>query len=205
MIRLLLQLYPRHWRAEYGQELESILKERPLRASTIANVLWNALRQRIRSAEPRVFSATLVCSIAAAGYVAIAIRPTWAFFLYAWVNPLQLLFVILAAAWTIRRGRSIIEAAWSALYTSVAAGLVTLLFCCARALGWIHPAPFCDPEATATFVAGCGMTTFFFKSSMVPPLFTQMLILAGVVLATALIGALLGTLAGRALRLFQRV
>lgn len=46
MIRLLLALHPRFWRARYGQEFQALLEAEPLTASVVVDVLRNAARQQ---------------------------------------------------------------------------------------------------------------------------------------------------------------
>lgn len=52
IVTALLRLYPAPWRSEYGPELTDILRAGPLGPRVIADVLWSALRQRARAAEP---------------------------------------------------------------------------------------------------------------------------------------------------------
>jgi hypothetical protein len=49
VIRLLLALHPRSWRAEYGEELRDLLRTGPLTAAVIVDVLRNAGRQHVRA------------------------------------------------------------------------------------------------------------------------------------------------------------
>lgn len=48
MIRWLLALHPRTWRAEYGEELRDLLAIGPLTFGVIVDVLLNAARQHVR-------------------------------------------------------------------------------------------------------------------------------------------------------------
>jgi hypothetical protein len=48
----LLRLYPVAWRNEYGDELRDILVDRRLTAGIAADVVWSALRERVRTAAP---------------------------------------------------------------------------------------------------------------------------------------------------------
>jgi hypothetical protein len=48
MIRLLLALHPRAWRARYGAEFRELLEATPLTARTVLDVVRNALRQHVR-------------------------------------------------------------------------------------------------------------------------------------------------------------
>jgi hypothetical protein len=52
IVTALLALYPAAWRNEYAAELEDILVARPLTSRVVADVVWSALRQRGRAAEP---------------------------------------------------------------------------------------------------------------------------------------------------------
>jgi hypothetical protein len=52
MRRLLVRLYPKAWRAEYGEEFLAVLEARPLRTRVVLDVLWSAVRQRWREEEP---------------------------------------------------------------------------------------------------------------------------------------------------------
>jgi hypothetical protein len=52
IIAAVLRVYPAAWRREYGPEFMHLLGARPLSARVVGDVLQNALRQRLRSAEP---------------------------------------------------------------------------------------------------------------------------------------------------------
>jgi Sec-independent protein secretion pathway component TatC len=58
--RWLLRCYPGQWRTEYGDELEDLLEQRPMRLATIGNVLSSALRERARQPVARVVLFSLV-------------------------------------------------------------------------------------------------------------------------------------------------
>jgi len=47
LIAALLYLYPPRWRQEYGEELQDLLRQRPLRIGGVADVAWNGIRQRL--------------------------------------------------------------------------------------------------------------------------------------------------------------
>jgi hypothetical protein len=51
IIAVLLRVYPASWRAEYGLELAELLHVRPLRLRIVGNVVWNGMRQRLRTAD----------------------------------------------------------------------------------------------------------------------------------------------------------
>ena len=52
LVGALLRVYPFEWRREYGSELMELLLSRPLSAGICADVLWNGVRQRVRSLDP---------------------------------------------------------------------------------------------------------------------------------------------------------
>jgi hypothetical protein len=60
IVGALLHIYPAAWRREYGAELADILVSRPFDLPTIADVVCNGLRQRVRAAEP-----STLCGLAA--------------------------------------------------------------------------------------------------------------------------------------------
>jgi len=75
LIKALLRLYPRAWRAEYGPELCGVLEARPLTARAAANVLWSGLRQRVRSTEPWVLMGLALMPVSCASIVRTIIAP----------------------------------------------------------------------------------------------------------------------------------
>ena len=65
MIRLLLALHPRSWRARYGQEFRALLEAEPVTAAVVLDVLRNAARQHVRAhATASQVLAALVISLA---------------------------------------------------------------------------------------------------------------------------------------------
>jgi hypothetical protein len=53
-VRLLLRLYPRQWREEYGAELEALLLDRPLDARVVADVVANGIGASLRNPDPAI-------------------------------------------------------------------------------------------------------------------------------------------------------
>jgi hypothetical protein len=51
LIALLVRVYPSDWRREYGAEFADLLSAQPLDVAAAGDVLWNGLRQRLRSLE----------------------------------------------------------------------------------------------------------------------------------------------------------
>jgi hypothetical protein len=62
-VRLLLRLYPRPWREEYGPELEALLLARPLDMRVVADVAANGVRASLRNPDPA--AACAVVTVAA--------------------------------------------------------------------------------------------------------------------------------------------
>ncbi len=69
MIRLLLQLYPKAWRREYGEELAEILSADGLTMRKVADVLRGAAYQRARSVPAWV--------VAGMGLLCLTQAPSW--------------------------------------------------------------------------------------------------------------------------------
>ena len=47
LARAVLRLYPRRWRQRYGDELEALLEEQPMRLRIFADIVRGALSQRV--------------------------------------------------------------------------------------------------------------------------------------------------------------
>lgn len=52
IVSALLRLYPAAWRQEYGPEFRHLLEALEPRVRTVADIVWNGLRQRLRATEP---------------------------------------------------------------------------------------------------------------------------------------------------------
>lgn len=52
LVALLMRLYPRAWRQQYGAELADLLRARPLTARDCSDIVLSALSQRARAIEP---------------------------------------------------------------------------------------------------------------------------------------------------------
>lgn len=48
MYKMLILLYPRSWRDQYGEEYQALLEDLGLSLSTVANSVWTALTMRVR-------------------------------------------------------------------------------------------------------------------------------------------------------------
>jgi len=69
LVAALLRTYPSEWRGEYGSELTDLLLTRPLGADIVADVLWNGLRQRVRTLEPSTHLGLVMMLAILAGFV----------------------------------------------------------------------------------------------------------------------------------------
>lgn len=65
MIRLLLALHPRAWRARYGEEFRALLEASPATAAVILDVALNAVRQHaaVHAAALRLLAALAVFTV----------------------------------------------------------------------------------------------------------------------------------------------
>ncbi len=77
LARLLLFSYPSKWRAEYGSELEDLLRRRTFQISDVFNVLWSGFTERTR----QPFTAFLFYSLLGSALVFLIsvtfARPLW--------------------------------------------------------------------------------------------------------------------------------
>jgi len=191
MIRLLLRIYPRQWRAEYGEEMTAMLASKPLRLAILLNVIGSGLRERLRSSDP-----ARVCSLVSS---LVCIGAMWAQMHYhapsvfTWFGILVLITATSAttSVWNVVRGNGARESSISALR-----GAITLSILAGQAF-WRDPSrSFCGTGG----VPGCGITTLFFQSALHPSLYLQLLVFF-TALAAANAG---GMLAGLALGRFKK-
>jgi hypothetical protein len=135
VVAVLLRLYPRDWRRQYGDELRDVLARRPLTAATVGDVLRAALWQRARSLTPGTLlglasMAVIVASIVGtstadgAGGVAL-IRPSYMTFppikVAFFESGIFWLLLMACGGWTqLRRGHG---AARAAAWMTIVAGL----------------------------------------------------------------------------------
>jgi hypothetical protein len=120
LVWLLLRAYPPEWRREYGPELAEILDRRSFGGGAIADVLWSAVRQRVKSDTPATlcgFTAILVLSIGlvlnVAGVPAIGrllpslLQDSWKLFPKVVATPfeteLYVLWLLTCGCWTVLR------------------------------------------------------------------------------------------------------
>jgi hypothetical protein len=95
MIRLLLALHPRAWRARYGEEYRELMEVRPLTARTVVDVVQNAVRQHDR-AHPRRVRLVAAVSLMTLVEIAALRADLTANLLWAPTTPLRA-FVLVAA------------------------------------------------------------------------------------------------------------
>ena len=70
-VTMLLRLYPKRWRSEYGPELSGVLLSRPLGVRVILNVLGSALWQQGRDGEPWILLGTPLLALSLLNCAAI--------------------------------------------------------------------------------------------------------------------------------------
>jgi hypothetical protein len=201
MIPMLLRAYPRAWRAEYGEELASVLAARPLSVWIVANVLWNGFRERLRRRHPGSFFGKILLHLTLyANLSMLGAKPEWSDFLFHWFGAVPMLLAATAAASALHRGGNSARAWLAEAFRTVLLGtLPNLVFC----LFW---AVFILPlsQSCGAGVPGCGMTTLFLQSSAQPTLFELMFSLGVNVVLTGLIGGLAGAAVGSITRLLGR-
>lgn len=70
LLRLVIRLYPRSWRARYGDEMGALLSDMSPRWTDAADLALSALAMRLRQAHAAKLALTLMlgCTLAALGY-----------------------------------------------------------------------------------------------------------------------------------------
>jgi hypothetical protein len=137
-IALLLRLYPAKWRAEYGQELESILSARPVTWAVIADAIWSATVERARTAEPWAWAGAvlLTANLCAFTINSVAPIPVGRYNAY---ESLTYVPLIAGICWTAARGAGLgrtIAVAGRIIALGLVPDLVTLLL---WVCGVVHP------------------------------------------------------------------
>lgn len=77
LARFLLLSYPSKWRAEFGPELEELLRRRTFRISDVFNILWSGFSERIRQPFARFSFYSLLGSALVFLTSEIFARPLW--------------------------------------------------------------------------------------------------------------------------------
>lgn len=75
IVTTLVRLYPAAWRREYGPELTDMLLAQPLDARVIGDVLWNGLRQAVRTAAPSTLCGVAVMLAILTGFIWNIVAP----------------------------------------------------------------------------------------------------------------------------------
>lgn len=140
LVRLLVRLYPRSWRNQYGAEFASILETCPLGIGTVLDVVRGASWQRLRAVSPATMLGTgamlfafggLVLSPTAYGRTGTALIqashktfPTITVTFFE--SEIFALLLMFCGAWTQRRyGRG---AAKAAMWMTILAGVPVTIF-----------------------------------------------------------------------------
>ena len=134
LVTALVRLYPSHWRAEYGAELEDLLLARPMGVHAIADVVWNGLRQRVRSLDLATYFglAALVAVVAAFASGQPVLEPSHMTFPAVSIPPLRsdlyaLFLVICGCTIHLRSRTSLVRTGVAAMKISFIAGLPVLV------------------------------------------------------------------------------
>lgn len=117
---LLVRLYPRSWRKEYGAELAGILAQESLTLSVVADVLVSAARQHLRRDAPwKICSLGLALWTTCLAIIALERFVTFGQFLCCYI--VGQLFLSAAGAWTALRENS---GVWRATAASAKAAML---------------------------------------------------------------------------------
>jgi hypothetical protein len=121
---LLIRVYPRPWRNEFGPELAGILANRRLTPAVIADVLASAARQHLRHDPWKI------CALGLALWTSVLLIISFEGFVdraaFLWCYFVGQLFLFVAGAWTGLRENSGI---WRATTASAKAALVPVAAC----------------------------------------------------------------------------
>jgi hypothetical protein len=77
LARLLLRSYPVTWRAQYGQELEDLLCQRPTRLFDILDLIWSGFLERMRQPLSRLSLYALAGTAVTYVVSLVFARPLW--------------------------------------------------------------------------------------------------------------------------------
>jgi hypothetical protein len=134
LVTVLVRLYPAPWRREYGSELGDMLLARPLAVREIADVVWNGIRQRLRSLEPTTALGVAVMLVVVATFASglPVLAPSHMTFPAVSIPPLRsapyaLFLVVCGCAIHLRTGASPSRAGVAAMKISFIGGLPILV------------------------------------------------------------------------------
>lgn len=173
IIKLLLQLYPKAWRAEYGSELADILTARPLDVRVIADVMSNALWQQVRAVDTTtelglaamlVIGVGIVWNIAAAppsshalvGLLEETSKTLPTVVVAPLMSELYVLFLVLSGCSIHLRGGKLSESGVAAMKISFIAGIPVMLIGILMLLGVLGVAVV-GPSESPSHMAGHGL------------------------------------------------
>jgi len=140
IIHLLLSIYPRAWRSEYGGELAAILAGRPLTLSIIADVVLCGVWQRFRYAKVWLVGGTALALWLIIGTAINSVSPLSrsaynGFFEMNWMAELAIGYICVS-----RYSRGPAAAALTAAKASLIGIIPELLLAALWATNVIHPA-----------------------------------------------------------------
>jgi hypothetical protein len=74
-VEALVRFYPARWRREYGAEFVDLVASRPLGAATVADVIWNAMRQQAAFGEPWILVGVPLLALNVVQYAMLILYP----------------------------------------------------------------------------------------------------------------------------------
>jgi hypothetical protein len=164
VVAALLRIYPAAWRREYGVELTGILLGRPLGPREIADVAWNGVWQRTRTAEPSSVLGLASMLLMLTGFVVpggsysgawkALLRPSWRMFptvnVTFMASEFYVLLLVVCGCWTyLRNGGKVTQSGLAAMRMSVIAGIPIMLIAVLLMSGFLDMA-FLDARGVAT-------------------------------------------------------
>lgn len=190
--QLLLRAYPRVWRENYGQELVTILEDRPLTLAIIRDVFQKGLLQRARYAEAWQIGGIALAIWLVAGTALNSIRafPQWAYDFFWQINVYTTL--VIGYISVVRDRKSRLAAAIATGRASLVGIIPELVLAVLWMAGLVHPTIL---QLNGTpIVVGHGITDLCIRAGVkIPP--THLLLAP---LATVIPGVIAGAVGAAA-------
>ena len=198
IVALLLAVYPHHFRREYGPELTHLLLSQPLNVTGVVDVLWNGVKQRLRSPEPSTIFGLAMMALIVTGFAwnIIAPPPYSRGALFSLLRPtsmtlptlvvaplksdLYVLALVVCGCWTYLRHQAQGRPGRAAMKMSLIAGIPVMVAGVLMLVGLLGTAAI-GPADTPTTLDQHGFTFTFYSadrqvpsawSVLVSPLFT---------------------------------
>jgi hypothetical protein len=154
--RWLVALYPKEWRREYGLELMDLIGSRPVTLRVAADVMWSALRERLRASYPSAVLGVATLLLILGGFVLAGrqwtalLQPAMTTFPPAMLTFLRaevyVLRMIACGCWTyLRYGASLTRSGTAAMKMSLIAG-VPIVICALLMMLGVVDLTFGEPQ-----------------------------------------------------------